>query len=230
MQQIPVTGDSRTLAFCSFCGGGTGTRDHCPSKVFLEEPYPENLPIVQSCLDCNNGFSADEEYLACLIPCVLAGTTDPEQIYHAKAERILREKPNLRERIERSKTMESGRVVFNPESERVQSVLLKLAKGHCLYELHELRTDSPDEIIIRPLSLLSPEQLQYFENPEAAAVWPEIGSRAMQRLLVADDGQPYSDWIEVQDGRYRYSAVLGNGIEVRIVIHEYLACFVRWAN
>ena len=121
-------------------------------------------------------------------------------------------------------------MIFNPEIERVQSILIKLAKGHCLYELHEIRTDDPDELLVRPLSLLSSEELSYFENPEAAPVWPEVGSRAMHRLLVCADEEQYSDWIEVQKGRYRYSAVLGNGIEVRIVIHEYLAFLARWQS
>ena len=59
MEQIPMYGDERTLAFCAFCGGKTGTRDHCPSRVFLDKLYPKSLPVVFACLDCNAGFSED---------------------------------------------------------------------------------------------------------------------------------------------------------------------------
>ena len=40
--------------------------------------YPIHMPTVQSCGNCNNGFSDDEEYLACFIECVVCGATDPE--------------------------------------------------------------------------------------------------------------------------------------------------------
>jgi hypothetical protein len=46
MEQLPNFGDQRTLAYCAFCGGETGTRDHCPSRIFLDQPFPDNLPVV----------------------------------------------------------------------------------------------------------------------------------------------------------------------------------------
>ena len=65
MQQLPCYGDQRTLAFCAFCGGKTGTCDHCPSKVFLDEPYLSKkllLPIFMKksfayCLKIRSPFS-----------------------------------------------------------------------------------------------------------------------------------------------------------------------------
>ena len=109
MLSTPFHGDERQLAFCALCGGGTGTRDHCPSRVLLDEPYPDNLPVVPACSPCNSRFSADEQYLACLISCVLAGSTDPALITPPKIRRILsghrhyehvsnRAAPNLRDR------------------------------------------------------------------------------------------------------------------------------------
>lgn len=228
MQQLPNYGDQRTLAFCAFCGGETGTRDHCPSKVFLDEPYPENLPVVPACRACNSGFSANEEYLACLISCVLAGSTDPDLLLREKTSLILRKKPALRVMLEQAQFQTDDKTTFAPDQERVSSVLIKLAQGHALYELHELCARVPDEFNCAPLELLSAEQREYFENPEASSVWPEVGSRAMQRLLVEGPDVSPSAWIEAQPGRYRFHASLGNGIEVRIVIHEYLACFAQW--
>lgn len=228
MQQIPNYGDQRTLAFCAFCGGETGTRDHCPSKVLLDEPYPENLLAVPACRECNSSFSADEEYLACLVSCVLAGSTDPELMPRAKISRVLRKKPALRTMLEQTRLQIDGKTMFIPDEKRVSSVLIKLAQGHALYELHESCARKPDEFKYTPFELLSTQQREFFENPEASAVFPEVGSRAMQRLvIVGSDVSPYG-WINVQHGRYRFHASLGNGIEIQIVINEYLACFARW--
>jgi len=227
MQQLPNYGDVRTLAYCAFCGGQTGTKDHCPSKVFLDEPLPTNLFVVAACLECNNGFSADEEYFACLIACVVAGSTEPEDIEREKIRRILTAKPALKARIERSKSMPDGRATFMPEWDRARKVLIKLAKGHALYELHELCAEEPDHVGLQPLTLMTDEQRDEFENPEASSVWPEVGSRAMQRLVEGKDMSP-SGWIVVQEGRYRYNASIVEGRDIRIVINEYLAAHICW--
>jgi hypothetical protein len=227
MQQITNYGDERTLAFCAFCGGETGTRDHCPSRVLLDEPLPENLPVVPACAICNNGFSADEEYLACLVSCVIVGSSDPDASPRAKIKRLLAAKPVLRARIEQARQSENNRTEFLPEHERIRRVMLKLARGHALYELHEPRIDEPTEFICVPLSALSVAQRDEFETPSSSSVWPEVGSRAMQRL-VEDKAVRPDGWIDVQPGRYRYCAQLSDGVDIRIVVHEYLACKVQW--
>lgn len=227
MKQLPSYGDERTLAFCAFCGGETGTRDHCPSRVFLDEPYPENLPVVPACSACNAGFSSDEEYFACLLCCVIAESTDPEAMPREKTKRILKEKPLLRARIEQVRSVSDGTTVFNPEHERISAVVIKLAQGHALYELHESCARAPDDVKYLPLSLMSNAQREAFENPEPSGVWPEVGSRAMQRLIVGTDVAP-GGWLDVQPGRYRFHASQGGGVDVRIVIREYLACHVHW--
>lgn len=228
MQQLPNYGDTRTLAFCAFCGGETGTRDHCPSKVFLDQPYPENLPVVPACRTCNSGFSNDEEYLACLISCVIAGSTEPSALARDKTRRILKSKPALRALLTQARSEVDGRTIYAPDRERVLSVLVKLAQGHALYELHESCARPPDQQHCVPLELMSTEQQKLFESPEISSVWPEVRSRAMQRLLVSERDEVASAWIEVQPGRYRFLASLGNGIEIRIVIHDYLAFFAQW--
>lgn len=229
MKQIPSYGDERTLAFCAFCGGETGTRDHCPSRVFLDEPYPENLPIVPACSTCNAGFSGDEEYFACLVSCTIAGSTDPAAMPREKTKRILKEKPLLRTRIEQARSVSDGAIVFNLEHERVSAVVTKLAKGHGLYELNKSCARAPDDVKYLPLSLMNDAQREAFENLEPFGVWPEVGSRAMQRLVIRTDVAP-GGWLGVQPGRYRFYASQGSGVDVRIVIHEYLACHVRWEN
>jgi hypothetical protein len=227
MIQTPTYGDERQLAFCAFCGGETGTRDHCPSRVLLDEPYPENLPVVPACAKCNSRFSADEEYLACLIACVVAGSTEPSKIVRLKIRRILTDSPALRARLERARVESPNGVVFTPEHERVSTVVTKLAQGHALFELHEPCPEPPDGIHITPLGLMSEHERETFESPAPPGGWPEVGSRALQRLVVAES-QPEAPWLVVQSGLYRFHASADCRVSIRIVINEYLACLVHW--
>lgn len=227
MKQLPSYGDVRTLAFCAFCGGKTGTRDHCPSRVFLDEPLPENLPIVPACVDCNGGFSKDEEYLACFLSCVIVGSASPDAMSREKTKRILHQKPALRARIEAGCVSTDEDTVFIPDHHRLCRVITKLAQGHALYELHESCTVRPTEVSYVPLPLMNEAQRDAFEKPEQAAILPEVGSRAMQRILSGTDVSQ-EGWLVVQPDRYRFHASQNGGVEVRIVLHEYLACYVRW--
>ena len=223
---IESFGDSRTLLYCAFCGGATGTRDHCPSRVFLDKPYPNDLPVVPACRECNNSFSTDEEYLACLIACVLAGTTNSEHIERQSIQESLEHSAALRERLERARNKDDGQVVYVPEIARVNNVITKLAQGHALYELHEPRPTQPDTVWVAPLELLAEDQRNAFEHPDLPRVWPEVGSRAMQRMLI--DDEPEYPWISVQPRMYRYLASQESGTTIHIVIQEYLAGYVQW--
>jgi hypothetical protein len=61
MEQIKTFVDDRLAAYCGTCHGVPSTRDHAPAKVFLDEPNPENLPVVGACASCNQDASLDEE-------------------------------------------------------------------------------------------------------------------------------------------------------------------------
>lgn len=224
---IPSYSDSRFLDNCAFCGRGTETRDHCPSRIFLDEPYPPDLPVVPACRNCNNGFSIDEEYLACLISCVLAGDCEPENIERSKISRILRERKGLKERLEQVRQSNTDGTLFMPEMERTKTVVVKLAQGHALHELGESQHNDPNQVVIRPLSLLTEEERNWFEHPPGANIWPEVGSRAMQRMALHGGLSP---WIDIQPGRYRYHARADAAVEIRIVLHEYLAAYCCWGG
>lgn len=227
MKQIPDYGDSRTLDYCAFCGGRTGTCDHCPSKVFLDKPYPENLPVVFACSDCNGGFSLDEEYLACLLACVTCGSTDPEAMEREKVARILTDKPALRARIESARLLLGDAVGYRPEHDRVAATVTKLAQGHALYELHESFARPPDSLDFQPLPDVGEAARASFESHQSPGIWPEVGSRAMQRIISGADST-HDAWIIVQPGRYRYRVSWTAGVCVQIVIGEYLGCEARW--
>lgn len=81
MEQLRNLGDARQTDFCVYCGGVTETRDHVPSKVFLDKPYPTNIPVVPACQSCNRNISRDEEYVACLIECSLTGSAKADGVH-----------------------------------------------------------------------------------------------------------------------------------------------------
>jgi hypothetical protein len=226
MQQIQPYSDDRASTLCVFCGSPPKTRDHCPSKVLLDAPYPTNLAIVPSCAKCNHGFSMDEEYFACLVATAIAGAPDPAKFIRTKAARILESSPLLRERLLKSQYLVEGTVAFLPEDERVKSVLLKNARGHAFFELNEHFLDGEPDIWYVPLHQMTDAQRNAFESVAELEVFPEVGSRGMQRMLVP--GTQVSKWIEVQNDVYRYQVVCAKKVAVKIVLQNYLACQVEF--
>jgi hypothetical protein len=197
-----------------------------PSKVFLDEPYPSNLPVVFACRSCNEGFSLDEEYLACLIECTINGTTNPKVIKREKIRAILQRKPALVSKFNRACQQIAVGIAFSAELPRVKNVILKLARGHSVYELNEPQIEAPSHIAFVPLVSMDSESRVNYEALPRSSVLPEVGSRGSQRLVVNDPGVFL--WITVQPGRYRYLAFVDGRVIIRIVISEYLACEVAW--
>ena len=227
MEQLRNLGDERQTGFCVYCGSTTETRDHVPSKVFLDEPYPTNLPVVPACRSCNEGFSLDEEFVACLVACALAGSASARDVRSEKISRILQTKPALASRIDKAREENLfGDVAFRVESDRVRNVVLKLARGHAAFELNEPQFDSPRTLTVVPMPSMTRENRENFERPPTASIWPEVGSRAMQRAIQTSHGS--SRWIVVQPGRYRYLTAVSNGAVVRMVLSEYLGGEVTW--
>lgn len=222
--------DERLRGRCAFCGGPPDTRDHVPPKVFLDEPYPQELPVVEACNKCNTRASLDEEYLACLLECVICGTADLLAVKRSKVRHILERKPRLRERIAKAEYREeSQNPIWRPEVERVRRVMVKLAHGHAAYELYP-HLEEPYLVDFVPLEVMSKPERTAFEEGMSGPfqLWPELGSRAFMRAvgISPDKCDTANGWIVVQPGRYRY-AVFERTI-VRIVLSEYLACTVVW--
>ena len=230
--------DERNKSSCIQCGAWIDeidtSKDHVPSKVLLRRPHPENLPVVAICTACNNGFSADEEYLALFLRCVLVGSTNPKRHTDDRIARALRRHTKLRERIERSKvespTVDGDtRIVWTPEAERVERIVVKNARGHALYEYGEPMLSEPEHVWARPLETMTAiERTDFYSGMHAGftALWPEVGSRMMARVLTGQDMR--DGWIVVQDGIYRYHAEQCGVMCVRSVLFEYLATEVYW--
>jgi hypothetical protein len=229
MQQLRCYGDDRNKGFCVHCGGPSETVDHVPSKVLLDEPYPENLMTASACRQCNNDFSLDEEYLACLLECVIAGDSLPEKLHRAKIARILQKNSSLSVRLQRARTDGSEGPIWTAESDRVSRVVLKLARCHAAFELNEPQLNEPSHLGIKPLPLMTEDEREAFEQDDnALGIWPEVGSRALQRMIVAETDALAERWVTVQDGNYRFRTSQGNGLTVKIVLREYLGCKIVW--
>ena len=243
MDQLRDYADSRLLNGCIYCGGPVETRDHVPSRCLLEQPYPENLPVVGSCASCNQGFSEDEQYLVCLVESALCGSTEPDKIQRPSVARTLRNAPALQARLESAKTETDEGVQFAVERHRVARVMLKLAQGHAAFELSQPCRTEPDHLWCGPLTDLSSDVRDAFDAVHVQQLFGEVGSRGMQRMLVTKvtlqsaSGEPselgliVNDWVEVQEERYRYFAIDDvGGIVIRIIVAEYLGCEVAWLD
>jgi hypothetical protein len=235
MEHITEFVDERQKSWCIHCTRPLVTvetnRDHVPTKSLLHKPYPRNLPVVEVCMECNNGFSSDEQYFVAFLSAVMTGSTDPDSQYHPGAARLFKTKPLLRSRIEKSAQdllpLHGERVtVWEPERERVERVVLKNARGHAFFEYGEPMLEKPTHVWFVPLITLAPAERDAFENPPDSGGYPEVGSRMMTRVFTGKD--LHGPWVNVQDGVYRYSVTQPGNLMVRSVIFEYLATEVYW--
>lgn len=222
--------DDRLKGNCAYCGAAMDSRDHTPSKAFLDEPYPENLPIAEACKKCNIDFSKDEEYLSCLIECVIHGTTKPDERFRKKVAKTLNSRPAIAARIEKGKQLDdNNNPIWQPEWSRVRKIVMKLARGHVSYELGLQHVEDPIIVEILPIPCMTEEEIKAFDSLEehAGFIYPEIGSRAFVNLVTGTPSA-YAEWHVVQEGRYRYALGQSTGNWVKFVLSEYLACRVVW--
>jgi hypothetical protein len=219
--------DKRLDELCPYCGiRMPDTDDHVPSKILLDKPFPDHLHIVRSCLECNNGFSLDEEYFACLIECIICGTTEIEKLNRERIKSILTRKPKLKAQLELAINESNGVIFFNIEEYRVKNVVVKLAKGHAKFENSQPIIEVPSTIWMKPLHMLTIEEDDSFFAPVEMDKFPEVGSRTL--ISVTEAVLVKSPWITVQPNNYHYMVNFNSGTTVRIIIWEYLAVEVHW--
>ncbi len=128
-----VFADSRLLPECVYCGNPVEDRDHIPAKVFLNEPYPENLDVLNSCRSCNGSASKDEEYVACAIEVLKQGTLELSCL-RAKVSEALKYQEKLYSRL-KGDVVATEPFELKIDADRFQNVLLKFARGHAAHEL-----------------------------------------------------------------------------------------------
>jgi hypothetical protein len=178
------------------------------------------------CRDCNNDLSLDEEYFAAFLGSVLTG-------------KALAKSDKLQSRIAGSKSEYvthdgARRLLWKPEYERIDRIVLKNARGHAFFEYGDPILAEPTYIWARPIEALNAEEAIEFEglvtefDEIVLSAWPEVGSRMMTRVLTGQD--LVGDWVIVQAGVYRYNVSQHGIMRVRSVIREYLATEVYWGE
>jgi hypothetical protein len=216
---------------CSYCGENPTTKDHVPSKILLDDPFPENLPIVPCCYDCNQDFSFDELYVACIIECIKCGTTNIDDLKRDKIKKALKKRESLHKKIIDSMSESEGQTVFSIEVNRLKNLILKLARGHAKYENSEPIFIEPAHLGFKPLHLMGQDEINLFMADAEIMKAPEVGSRAMQSFLFDNENNILSDWKIVQKNNYSYSVAIGLGtVSVKIIILDYLAAEIIWEN
>jgi hypothetical protein len=188
MKQMKFYGDERTRRRCVHCGDPSDTLNHVPSKVLMDEPFPDNIMTVPACYECNNEFSIHEEYVAFLLECIIAGSANPQQLQRPKIARILQKNSSLLARLQNTFKYCIEETAWADEYDRVEHVALKLARCHAAFELNEPQYNDPSYFSIKPLPLMMEDEREAFEHDdEELCVLPEVGSRAMQRVFVIED-------------------------------------------
>ncbi len=230
LRQIKTFSDIRLDGMCCYCGNYSTTRDHVPSKILLDKPYPENLPVVPCCDKCNQSFSLDEEYITCLLECILCNSTDIETLKRDKIRQILSGKKLLYQKIKNSHKEFNNPPSFFIDTTRLENFLIKLAKGHVKFENSEPVFEKPTRISFKSLSSMTQDEVDSYLTSVDFIQSFEVGSRAMQNFLISDSSV-FSNWIEVQPNYYSYCVTSKMGqLSVKIFIRNFFAAEIIWDN
>lgn len=239
MIQLTPFSDKRLDYCCAYCGENMpNTRDHVPSRILLDDPFPENLPVVGCCEKCNNEFSKDEGYFATAIECMIHCTRDTESLSREKIKRTLNKSGKLKEDFAGSFLEEDPvlfpdivrKLFFRIDRQRFENVIIKLAKGHVKFELSTPIFRPPDVIWFGFVNEMSQEDYDVFFSTDRLEKSPEIGCRAFQKMCFDNrsDG-PFNNWIIVQEGRDAYNVSdQWQKITVKIHLSKYFCCYVDW--
>lgn len=217
--------DGRLKGVCIYCGAMADTRDHVPSRILLDHPYPSNMNIVPACNLCNNRFSRDEAYLACIIDCAQSGGL--VEVKRKKVRDLLDSNVSLASKIHNQTVISLEGQRLLPEMNRVSNVIVKIARGHLYYECSEIFLHEPSYLMIKPFHSMSEIEIKEYGKCHRVRIFPEIGSRAFVKHFASQKLGISHDWEVVQVGRYRFMVDYSN-ITIKFVLSEYLACEVGW--
>ena len=220
MLQRREYGEDHPERICCYCGNWADTGDHVPSKVFMDKPYPDNLPVVPCCKKCNEVFSYDEEYVAVLLECVRWQTFNLEEFKREKVRKIVEHNPAILKTVRESvHPMLDGRFTIDPDNVRLRKVLTKLIAGHLRFEgLDQLFLHEGLEIHFYQDVYSNREFYEKFHSSIYSGLLPEVGSRAL--IAMVEQGYAGAPWFTVQPNMYEYCVAPDNS-EVRIIIQNF---------
>ena len=236
-----VTFSRNGVHYCVYCGEESDTREHAPSKVFLQKPYPSDLPVLPACYKCNNGFSDDELYVEVYIDSLKYLSGYSSCLREENNDRIKSNAAFWDAQYDLHKFYQGENISINPKIERI---LTKLAVCHMVYELSD--GYSTNNCCIQPKLVsyyfsfdMTKSEIDAFDefvlmNDKQT---PTIGSRVFDKVYVLEPALNNIDeteinkirmivmsWTNIQEQNYRYIAWLENDdtFHIKIVIHDFL--------
>lgn len=242
MEQIKRFGSSQMGVFtewtknknnyCIYCGDKATTREHIPSKAFLKEPFPDNLPTVPACFKCNNGFSGDEMYVSCYLD-ILKNSLFPNYLLSEKTTKILLQQPVLRKILEEQIQNDGKTVKFACDYNRLINIIKKLAMGHAVYEFDHVDTCCNPKTCFNFRFQMTNEEIENFWINVPLTIFPELGCRAFQRVSEVYINDKVNILlflpITVQENQYAYNVFFDedNKTCVQIMLGDFLFCIVE---
>jgi len=189
---------------CIYCGNNADSREHVPSKVFLSQPYPNDLFIVPSCKKCNSSFSNDELYTWFVIKTLQHEYWDYEPLQDEEIRRFKKYEKMTRTVSSEIKAyceggegsacnyQRQGKAVRSFRSGKIERVLEKLAIGHAVFELSEGYRDSQrsrwttKDIVYKFAPEMSTQEIENYDDIIVMhnRLLPEIGSRVFEKMYV----------------------------------------------
>lgn len=226
-----LTYDKKGNYKCIYCLNIANSREHIPSKIFLNKKYPEELAVLPACKSCNNSYSNDEQYLACLIDFIQYKIENLSDVKRDIIRKTFVKRPRIKATFEESIIINKDGSLksMNIDISKIENIVLKLAIGHGTYQLSKIFMKSPTQLNYKFLCDLTDEEFKHFNALPIIEKAPEIGSRLMEELYIINDDVPITLWKNVQENQYRYIAFHSNeGTTVRIVIGEFFFAEVFW--
>lgn len=230
-QRLRNIGDNRKIDRCLFCNRYNVelTREHTPSKILLDEPLPENLPITYTCKDCNSSFSIDEEYFACILEASKCHSIWLDDLVRFKVRRTLQKNKELYKTIANSFDQETKRFSF--DLKRLKHIAIKLAICHLAFEMNEIVNDNPNYFDFFLRDEVNDRKIEDFDTLIEISVICEI-SKCYENMIILESSQDtrlFYAWQIVQEGQYRYMCAFSDDkYIVRIVIGEYTFFEMHW--
>jgi hypothetical protein len=127
---LEVSATMSILTACVYCGKASGTtRDHVPPKNLLKQPFRPNLRTVPACVECNRGFSSNEEYFRRMLLTMFAHIEEADALFDGPVSRSFDRNPTLEHRMWNALGVERGRPFVELDTSAIRAVAQKIICG-----------------------------------------------------------------------------------------------------
>lgn len=210
------------------------SREHIPSKVFLDRPYSIECGIVPSCIKCNNNFSQDELYVSCFVDKLRSVLTNSKIPIREKTIKALEHDKKLYSKIDSEISVVNERITVKPDYVAFNKILIKLSKGHWCHDQDCVLTDGRETICAFKFKPdFNESEMHNFEELPIINIAGDVGSNNTHSLLVVEGNgtEPIIvvPWTEIQENNYRFLTYYkANEFVVKIVVFEMLYAEVKF--